>query len=267
MFTLAITSALSLPAFGQDVDKDQQIRELQAQVKVLQAENNSLRAQVRAQEVATVASNPAPSPTSRPAATKPAGFSYKSKPVTKEWAGRMYKRFGDKVVNIDGDYYLPANPGNSENPKTGVGPQPPGRGTIVKSNCVVTQVLKGGGEILARDDYSYAAPIYHLQIETKGLVEQQMIFPTMVYVGTYTYTNRLGASTTIQDYRVMKIGVTFDQFADALNGGLELVDYVKTKVTVPDGAGMTGARGDVSPPSGRTHEEERIVPKPVGTPQ
>jgi hypothetical protein len=184
----------------------------------------------------------------------PGDIVYRGKERDKKWFDRMYERFYDKIVYIDGKYIdkslfkLERMSGNKTWPK----------GSIVKapSGCKVLQVLGPGEALILRKAYqaihitgnhsglkgawsriseaASAQPeiLFHLTgYEGQLIDEQPFSFEgPLICIGTFEYTNTLGAQKTIQSFAVCKSfyeSLTKQQFAEALSRGFQLVYYKK----------------------------------------
>jgi hypothetical protein len=165
------------------------------------------------------------------------------------WFDTMYKRFCGNIVCMNGEYFdksllefqdiLP----NKLLPK----------GTVVKvpSRCKVLQVLGPGEALILREAYqavhitgnhsglkgawsriaeaANAQPeiLFHLSGYERQLIDEQTFSyeGPLISIGTYEYSDALGASRTVQSFRIFKSfyePLTKEQFADALNNGFIL---------------------------------------------
>lgn len=171
---------------------------------------------------------------------------YRGKRRDERWFDTMYKRFCGNIVYINGEYFdknlleFQSISPNKIWPK----------GAVVKvpSRCKVLQVLGPGEALILREAYkavritgnhsglkgawsriaeaANAQPeiLFHLSGYERKLIDGQAIDyeGPLISTGTYEYSDALGASRTVQSFRIFKSfyePLTKEQFADALNSG------------------------------------------------
>ncbi len=167
---------------------------------------------------------------------QPGEVIYRGKKCSKEWFDKMYKRFCGNIVCINGEYF---DKGLLEFQRILPNKLWP-KGTVVKfpSGCKVLQVL-GHGEALVIEkgltlkrttltgEYlgtisQGSDTLFHLSGYERQLIDEQALSykGPLLSIGTFEYTDALGARKTIQSFRIFKSfyePLTKEQFADALN--------------------------------------------------
>ncbi|MCX5672383.1 MAG: hypothetical protein NTU94_13790 [Planctomycetota bacterium] len=234
----------------------------------------------------------APQPAAQ--APKPSdGCTYKGKPRNEMWFEAMYARFSNKIACVDGKY---VDVGLARLHGLQVqGKEPPTPGTELRTapaHSEVFQVLGkeealvrraasqgriiGGGSGPASAWGSIAAAglsVPEVLFHVKGLDTARLVdgadFPDkidLLYVGTYTYDTPIGATNTLQSFRVYK-PLTREQFAKALGSSFALVDYRLVPVPKPDEVSERQnprwAKGLICKMEAGGIEYYRVVPQPV----
>jgi len=170
----------------------------------------------------------------------PGDIVYRGKKRTQKWFERMYKRFSDKIICIDGKYievkeikkkviYLQ---GEASYPKGTIVAIPNRRWNVLQAlgNGEALIIQKGMGVSSSRFSYREPDALFHLSGYQGQLTDNQSISLKgyLISTGTYEYTTALGAKKTVQSFVLYQHQqLTREQFADAITSGFKLVDYEK----------------------------------------
>lgn len=168
----------------------------------------------------------------------PSDIVYRGKKRTQKWFERMYERFSDKIICIDGKYideikkkviYLQ---GEASYPKGTIVAIPNRRWNVLQAlgNGEALIMQKGMGVSSSRFSYREPDALFHLSGYQGQLTDNQSISLKgyLISTGTYEYTTALGAKKTVQSFVLYQHQqLTREQFADAITSGFKLVDYKK----------------------------------------
>lgn len=165
---------------------------------------------------------------------------YRGKKRAQKWFERMYERFSDKIICIDGKYidvkeikkkgiYLE---GEESYPKGTIVAIPNRRWNVLQAldNGEALIIQKGMGVSSSRFSYREPDALFHLSGYQGQLTDNQSVSLKgyLISTGTYEYTTALGAKKTVQSFVLYQHQqLTREQFADAINSGFKLVYYKK----------------------------------------
>jgi len=193
--------------------------------------------------------------TAKPGKTSfsPGEVIYREKKRSQRWFDRIYERFRYEIAYVDGEY-IDKNLVQLE-PISGNKPWPNGSIAKAPSGCKVLQVLGPGEALIWKEAFksthsgstsgikgvwakiataalSTREILFHLTAYEGQLVDEQYFSfeGPLICMGTFEYTNTVGAKKTIQSFAVCKSfyePLTREQFAEAIKSGFELVYYKK----------------------------------------
>ncbi len=211
-------------------------KQLDEQIK----ENKRLRLLCEKAGVDTTGKVPVSIGPNQPSVSPNRPIVYRGQERTKEWFERMYERFSDKIICIDGKYIDVNEIEKKEIYLHGEVSYP--KGTIVEIPNRSWNVLQalGSGEALiiqkgmgvSSSNFSYREPdaLFHLSGYQGQLTDNQSISLKgyLISTGIYEYTTALGAKKMVQSFVLYQHQqLTREQFAEAISSGFELVDYVE----------------------------------------
>jgi hypothetical protein len=200
-----------------------------AEMRQLQAENNMLRAQVKAQAAAIerlkaqLSQNAEPIASSQPA-TPSAEYTYLGKPITKAAFTALYHEFGTKMLYVDGKVLDTGEATAWEKYYRGSG-MPNWIWGFVSDHVplIGAQCLSSGAVTDVTGESVIASTNSGIPFRIRGLNVSKYPDGTdvdnlnIIYVGTCKVNGR-----TLQDYVTHAPAPTEAQFADALAKGLQL---------------------------------------------
>ncbi len=174
---------------------------------------------------------------------KPLGFGnsivYRGKKRTQKWFDRMYERFSDKIICIDGKYinkeikkkviYLRGEVGY---PKGTVVAIPDRSWNVLQAlgNGEALIIQKGVGLRSSHFSYRESDALFHLSGYQGQLTDDESLSLEgyLISNGIYEYTTALGAKKTVQSFVFYQHQpLTREQFADAIKSGFKLISYEK----------------------------------------
>ena len=220
-----------------------------ARVRLLEAENKLLRAQIDAlkKRLKTMEATSRPiAPKTKPPTTQPVGPTYLGRKISKARFNSLYKEFAGKVILLGGKYYNVGKPILNRLPS--VSETPPNVGDLRDAGgAEVVSVLSKDASILEYR-WSYgrvnigggrvgSTGIVHrsVVIHVKGIVPRLNVSQNrianldVVYVGKFLWRTGWGGGLTVQSYQVLK-PLTEEEFTLMLKSGFKLVRYsIRTK--------------------------------------
>jgi regulator of replication initiation timing len=217
-------------------------KQLDAQIK----ENERLRELYQKEDVGTATKEAGSD-------SKPIGhIIYRGKERDEEWFDRMYEQFSDKIVLVKGKILYKKVLENGKVTDISESFEPPHIsqnyvkvGTIVRGGTgkVISVIGEGEALIFQGGITGYVGQlgspietpiiepeiVFHIRDYKHPLIDGQRVYlEYLICVGTYEYTTAKGAQKTVQSFKLWQPEtLTREQFAEALRGGFELVNYVE----------------------------------------
>jgi regulator of replication initiation timing len=183
-------------------------------------------------------------------ASKPIGrIIYRDKERDEEWFDRMYERFSDSIAYADSKFYN-IKEGKLNQKTIGEGSFKIGTFVRTPDDCNVYKLLGEGEVLIVRPESQSTTTVYRTPdqrefgvktttyAQTKIYTTPELLFHVkgaadnavegepfssskLIFIGSYNYQDR-----KIQSFIIYE-PLTREQFAEALRGGFELVNYVE----------------------------------------
>ncbi len=153
---------------------------------------------------------------------------YRGKKREQKWFDRMYKRFHDKIIYVNGEYVDIGNPEMQKWQNEAVS-----KGGIVKAHlgCKVFLVLDSGEAVIKKAATKSAPEIHFHLTGYEGLLIDNQSFSFdgyLIALGAFEYIGNRRSKKTVQSFKAFQPKpLTREQFAEVIDSGFKLVNYGK----------------------------------------
>ena len=181
----------------------------------------------------------------------------------------MYRKFADKIACVDGEYYDIGEVTLQPMQNT-VGPELPELGEARYAIGKVTQMLgeneaiiyHRGGSWGDEGDKDFFFHVRNLHEADKPVRRMQTLNETVIHCGVFHWTDREGRERALASYELPG-ELTRDEFREAIEQGMELVEYAWEYYKVPAPAGRATADGKNIPLPTATIQKRKFVSSPI----